>query len=246
MKDPEAKPSAVSVPKCPVCQTELTRQGLVLCQKCSAPHHRQCWTFNKGCGVYACGCRVLVLPPAAQGHPEVDPRLVFSRQLGYLDDRSGGMMALLVIALFFTHITWIFPVVLAFLLPALMTIEHTVDPDAMMLGWCVRLGGLPLVWRTRYRALAEAQGIELRRRRAGPKPDSQGRSSWEIWLRDGSQGEILLEVTTRKSMDEVLERLEYPVEQMDTVVSLPRGEGEAAALPAGLEASLGSLPDDEL
>lgn len=245
MSDPP-KPAAVTVPKCPVCQTELTRHGLVLCQKCSTPHHRQCWTFNKGCGVFGCGCRVLVLPPVAAGHPEVDKRLVFSRQLGYLDDRSGGMMALLVIALFFTHMSWIFPVVLAFLLPALMSVEHTVNPETMMLEWCLKLGGLPLLWRSRYRSLAEAQGIELRRRRAGPKPDSKGRGSWEIWLRDGSQGEVLLEVTKRRSMDEVLERLEFPIEQMDTVVSLPRGEGEAAALPAGLEDTLDGLPDDGL
>ena len=245
--DPEdpPKPSAVSVPKCPVCTTELSRHGLVLCQKCSTPHHRQCWTFNKGCGVYGCGCRILVLPPASEGHPEVDPRLVFSRQLGYLDDRSGGLMALMIIALFFTHMSWIPAVLVAFLLPALMTIEHTVNPEEMMLEWRLKLGALPLLWRTRYRSLAEAQGIELRRRRAGPEKDSQGRSSWEIWLRDGSQGEVLLAVTKRRSLDDVLERLEFPVEQMDTVVSLPRGEGEVGALPAGLAETLGGLPGDD-
>jgi hypothetical protein len=32
---------------------------------------------------------------------------------------------------------------------------------------------------------------------------------------------------------------------MDTVVSLPRGEGEPAQLPAGLEDTLGGLPDDD-
>lgn len=41
--------------KCPVCSTPIgsTRS---LCNSCQTPHHPECWTYNEGCAVFACGC----------------------------------------------------------------------------------------------------------------------------------------------------------------------------------------------
>lgn len=38
--------------KCPVCQQPFTEQDdVVVCPECGAPHHRECWAKNGGCGL---------------------------------------------------------------------------------------------------------------------------------------------------------------------------------------------------
>lgn len=40
---------------CAVCQTPVKQgEDLVNCPGCNAPYHRECWEYNKGCGVYGC------------------------------------------------------------------------------------------------------------------------------------------------------------------------------------------------
>jgi hypothetical protein len=39
------------------------------------PHHRDCWTWNRGCGIYACGSRASLAPPPALDLDEVRARL---------------------------------------------------------------------------------------------------------------------------------------------------------------------------
>jgi hypothetical protein len=39
--------------KCGVCNDAVT-EDRVLCRRCRAPHHRDCWDYNRGCSVYAC------------------------------------------------------------------------------------------------------------------------------------------------------------------------------------------------
>lgn len=39
--------------KCGVCSEPVT-EDRVLCRRCRAPHHRECWDYNRGCAVYAC------------------------------------------------------------------------------------------------------------------------------------------------------------------------------------------------
>jgi hypothetical protein len=41
---------------CRVCGVALAG-ATVSCGKCSTPHHRECWDYNGGCSVYACGGR---------------------------------------------------------------------------------------------------------------------------------------------------------------------------------------------
>jgi hypothetical protein len=40
-------------PRCPVCGAD-DGADWVICRQCRTPHHRDCWTYNDGCAVYAC------------------------------------------------------------------------------------------------------------------------------------------------------------------------------------------------
>lgn len=39
--------------QCGVCAQGI-EEGPVLCGKCEAPHHPECWEYNGGCATYAC------------------------------------------------------------------------------------------------------------------------------------------------------------------------------------------------
>lgn len=47
-----ASDPAVDV-KCGLCSEPVT-DDRVFCRRCRAPHHRDCWDYNRGCTVYAC------------------------------------------------------------------------------------------------------------------------------------------------------------------------------------------------
>ncbi len=51
---PAGKPKGLS---CQVCGESLTSRRVVQCIKCKTLHHLECWRFNNGCSMYACGCR---------------------------------------------------------------------------------------------------------------------------------------------------------------------------------------------
>ncbi len=59
-KDEVAEPES-----CQVCGEPLATAPVVLCQKCSTPHHRECWRYNRGCSVYGCACRTFKAPSPA-------------------------------------------------------------------------------------------------------------------------------------------------------------------------------------
>jgi hypothetical protein len=42
---------------CPVCATPLESRKVVRCRGCRAPHHADCWAYNDGCAIFACGQR---------------------------------------------------------------------------------------------------------------------------------------------------------------------------------------------
>ena len=39
---------------CPICRSSLGESAAV-CRSCETPHHPDCWEFNGGCAVFACG-----------------------------------------------------------------------------------------------------------------------------------------------------------------------------------------------
>jgi hypothetical protein len=47
---------------CPVCANPILVQS-TNCNRCETPHHPDCWTYNDGCGIYACA-KKQPTPPA--------------------------------------------------------------------------------------------------------------------------------------------------------------------------------------
>jgi hypothetical protein len=50
--------SPEEVATCPVCAGPVHRIER-RCASCLAPHHADCWSYNRGCGIYACHSRSL-------------------------------------------------------------------------------------------------------------------------------------------------------------------------------------------
>ncbi len=42
---------------CQVCGVKIEMAQRVLCSKCRTPHHSDCWGYNDGCSIFACGER---------------------------------------------------------------------------------------------------------------------------------------------------------------------------------------------
>jgi hypothetical protein len=54
---------------CPVCGDTLGKTVATSCQICETWYHRDCWTYNQGCGIYGCPAA----PPAREDEPLVKP-----------------------------------------------------------------------------------------------------------------------------------------------------------------------------
>jgi hypothetical protein len=57
---------------CPVCANPILDQG-THCNRCETPHHPDCWTYNEGCGIYACAQKQPT-PPARVQDAVIVPR----------------------------------------------------------------------------------------------------------------------------------------------------------------------------
>src|SRR5579864_6081208 len=58
--------------ECGVCRKALTAEspGVVMCTKCRALYHPDCWGFNGAkCGIYGCGSRSEPVPAAPAAPP---------------------------------------------------------------------------------------------------------------------------------------------------------------------------------
>jgi hypothetical protein len=102
---PEEEPGHEGV--CGVCGDTL-RGPVVGCPRCRAGHHPDCWTYNQGCAVYACGTggaaepaaeSVAVTVPATLGEdalvePEADVAFTLEPQQ-FIGVAVGGLVALL-------------------------------------------------------------------------------------------------------------------------------------------------------
>lgn len=62
---------------CPVCGQVLGRP-ISACASCHTPHHADCWEYNEGCAVYACGSKPAPPLPRIRLAPDAMlPRLAF-------------------------------------------------------------------------------------------------------------------------------------------------------------------------
>lgn len=233
------KEVAVSEANCPVCGTGLSRRGLVLCQRCHSPHHRRCWSYNKGCGVYGCESRAFLLPALHDPVEGIDPRLVFRYRTIEPSDLFGAFWAVVFLVVLVWS-PWTFPPLLGAVLGLLLlSVEHRADLEKGMLERRRLLGPLTIWRRREYLALEHLESLELRRRGA------PGEGPWEVWARDASDRATLLEVIPTTRQEQALERVEYPAEQLDTVITLPRVTPGEVSLPPGLDTRLGELPEDD-
>lgn len=62
---------------CPVCGQALGRP-ITACGNCHTPHHADCWEYNEGCAIYACGSKPAAPVPGIRLAPDAAlPRLAF-------------------------------------------------------------------------------------------------------------------------------------------------------------------------
>ena len=253
MGHPIEPAEAPAAPHCPVCGEAFARTNLVLCRRCSAPHHRKCWSFNKGCATYACPSRTFVLPPVS-----VDDEIQFSHRgrpnIAAIAVLVPSFVLLLILAINVLP-AWALGPALAVLIPGYVF---------GMIGSTI----LPLVFETRYLLDPEAGAIH-RERWLGPKRVHQLRT-WktfsdveeldvrsvkglaqrggsevretEVWLRLKNGERVVLDRSEASATRELLERAEAAADLMDTTLGLPREVDAPAALPAGLDKALAALP----
>ncbi|WP_395741997.1 RING finger protein [Prosthecobacter sp.] len=65
--------TTAAAPACTICLTSIDHDGEpVACPTCQAPYHLECWTDNRGCGVYGC-----------QSAPQVELRTALEIPVSY-------------------------------------------------------------------------------------------------------------------------------------------------------------------
>ncbi len=185
-----------TIPTCQVCGEPLPDRAVVECRKCHTLHHLECWRFNKGCAMYACGCRSSVKPAggdelARRGSFEIES---FSLEGGVKP--LVGLMFLLMIALGAGAALNSVPAVLAPLLGSLgvwmyLVIRHglardllRVDAESGTIGRTVQAFGRRLKSQDRW--LTAGDIVELHVHRTPPQ-GATGILEWKIYalLRDG-------------------------------------------------------------
>lgn len=231
--DDAAEKSLADSPRCPICSTALTRPTVVLCEVCSAPHHRRCWSFNKGCGTYGCGSRAFVAPPWSSGG-QVGPRIEF-RRLGRGLDVTWVAWATVFCAAGFLNPQYLLPALLAAFLPLLLETRYTLDPEAEAIEQRRYLGPV-LYWRNLdWMGFPEVEEVEVRERLLPGRRIGKKRLLWEVWVRDRSGHAYRLGEEATRDMNAAITKVKDAALQIDTVVSLPRRAAADAALPPGLE-----------
>jgi len=55
-------------PCCPVCRQAVVEDP-VECERCTAPYHRDCWSFIGNCSIFGCGAQVVPVEPIPGDYP---------------------------------------------------------------------------------------------------------------------------------------------------------------------------------
>ncbi len=248
-------PEVPQVPKCPVCGELFARSNLVLCKACQAPHHRKCWTFNKGCATYACHGRTFVLPPVASGD-----ELEFSAR-----GRPNMLWVMVLVPTFLVALmgtTALLPKAIAEMALAVLVPGYV----AAMLG--ATLGPLLTEWRYRldstrgtidreihfgpvrvqltpgWKSFQEVEELEVTSAKSMAQKGEGTIHELEVWLRDKSGARHLLDRSPVTDKEGVLLRAEAAAEALDTTLGLPRDVEPPRALPPGLGRALRALPKE--
>lgn len=250
---PEGNPKPAT---CPVCAEAFERKNLVLCQSCSQPHHKSCWTYNKGCATYACSCRTSVPPPISQ-HDEVDfvhrgePNLplIIGSVLIFLTVIFGGGL-LLPKAIFKAIMPIVMPIFIianvgGSIFPLLFETRYRflpykgrVSKDTLFLGKEVR--SLP-----EWKSTDQIEELEVETGWSIGQQPTERRRNLKVMARFDDGEEIELERVPWTDREPLLLKLEGFAHALDTVVSLPQEMTGTQKLPPGLPHLLESLPPPE-
>jgi hypothetical protein len=236
-----------------VCGEVFTRSNLVLCRRCSAPHHRKCWSFNKGCATYACPSRTFVLPPVTVGD-EIEFAHRGRPSMAAVAVLVPSFVILLMLAINILP-TWAVGPALAVLIPGYVIgmLGATVAPLAMETRYLLdpeagaihreRWFGPSRVHQLRtWRTFGDVEELEVRSVKGLAQRGGNEVRETEVWLRAKNGDRILLDRSEATATRELLERAEAAADAMDTTLGLPREVEAPAALPPGLDKALAALP----
>lgn len=254
-KDP-AKASLPQAPRCPVCGEGLTQSTLVLCRACSSPHHRKCWTFNKGCAVFGCGCRTFSQPAGAGDDIEFSARGV-PNIMGLMFLIPGFMVMLftaiallpkgMVDAVVGVLTTLFVPTILGITLGPLLTeSRYRLSGRDRTIYKQLVFGQFELGAAKPWMSFQDVEELELKVGQQFPQQGNQvpGRSL-QVVLRDRQGRSHMIENIFWSDRDTVLGKVEAAAELMDTVVSLPSEIGGGQKLPPGLDQAIRALPRED-
>lgn len=253
MGHPVDPPEPPAAPHCPVCGEVFTRSNLVLCRRCSAPHHRKCWSFNKGCATYACTCRTFVLPPVT-----VDDEISFSHR----GRASMAAVAVLVPAFVIGLImslsllpAWLTGPALAVLVPGYVVgmlaatvaplateTRYLLDPEAGAIHRETWFGPKRVHQLRTWKTFGDIEELDVRSVKGMAQQGGSEVRETEVWARLKSGERVLLDRSEASSTRELLERSEAAADILDTTLGLPREVDAPVALPAGLDRALAALP----
>lgn len=242
--------------RCPVCGEPLLRRGLVVCRSCSAPHHRPCWEYGKGCATYGCQARTFVIPPGCEDEGvEFRSRGATSwLMVLFVITVFSGLSGVLRAKLLFGKSTskFLLRLIRPFFLPSILAMiwgpgmverRFRIDPLTGAIRKTLLLGGITLSDRVVRTSGADVGSLELLptapRRRIFRADIPAGA---ELWLHDTAGKKTLLGRVEAEGVGDLVERAEAAAHALDTTVRMPSGLGDAAGLPAGLGRKLAALP----
>jgi len=254
---PEEPASPPAAPVCPVCGEAFSRSTVVLCRECSAPHHRKCWKFNKGCATYGCRCRTFVLPPVAAGDELVfsargtpDPFWVILLVPLFIGGLV-GLPAVLGKALFEV----VFPVLLfgfvsgilgATVGPLLTERRYLLSPGEGAIHRQVRFGPLKVSERKAWKTFSDVEELEVRSARVlGGQKGQEAHQQLQLWMRDKEGTRHLLDTAHTSERDSVIDKAQAAADVLDSTLELPREVEAPRALPEGLKRAMAALPASE-
>lgn len=66
-----------TTPSCPVCSDPVSHSSSTSCPLCGVPHHKDCWGYNEGCGIFGCGSdkKKALVPRTQSSNSALESRL---------------------------------------------------------------------------------------------------------------------------------------------------------------------------
>lgn len=255
--DPDTTPEA---PRCPVCREGFTRANVVLCRRCSAPHHPHCWRYAKSCATFGCNSRSFLRPPPSAGgdvvfskrgapSTRVSAAVVFGTLgvlLAVLNLQSMGLISAAVGASIRTFVSfWSLPLLIAVLVgPYLTETRYALCPKNRAIDRILLLGGVVIRRKAAWRTFNDVAELEVRIAEHLNAQWTGMVQRLEVWMRDEAGRRTLIHSARPEARGGLLDRVEGAAQVLDTVVDLSPDICSRRELPPGLGEALAALPDE--